>query len=127
MYILRVVAHDLPSNPVELAMNGEAESEVFTIDNTPPAVTMTQQSIENRRVRIAIDVVDSTSTLNQAEISMNTGEWRTVFPGDGILDSRTETFTYLTDELPSGEHVIAFRIYDQNDNVGMGRIVVRIP
>jgi hypothetical protein len=29
--------------------------------------------------------------------------------------------------LPAGEHVIAFRIYDQVDNVGIGKLVVRIP
>jgi len=33
----------------------------------------------------------------------------------------------LSGELTSGEHVIAFRVYDQNDNAGMGKLVVRIP
>jgi len=88
---------------------------------------MKQESIENRRVRVAIDAADPTSTLTQAEISTDTEEWRSVFSKDGIIDSKSESFTFLSEPLSSGEHVIAFRIYDQNDNVGMGKLVVRIP
>jgi hypothetical protein len=126
-YVVRVVASDASSNPADIALSGELESQPFSIDNTPPAVTMSQQSLERNRVRIAIDVVDPTSTLNQAEVSVDTGVWRPIFPNDGIIDSKSETFTWASGDLSSGEHVIAFRIYDDNDNVGMGKIVVRIP
>jgi hypothetical protein len=126
-YVLKVVASDLPSNPAATALSGEMESRPFVIDNTPPAVTMKVDGIEGNRGRIAIDTADSTSTLYQAEISVDTGEWRTIFPKDGILDSKSESFLYVSDPLPSGEHVIAFRVYDQNDNVGIGKVVVRIP
>ena len=50
-----------------------------------------------------------------------------LFPEDGIIDSKSESFTYLSSELTSGEHVIAFRIYDQNDNAGLAKLIVRIP
>ena len=103
------------------------ESRPFTIDNTPPVVTMKLDGIENRRARIAIDAADQTSTLNQAEVAMDTGDWRPVFPKDGIIDSKSEPFSYLSGDLTPGEHVIAFRVYDQNDNAGMGKLVVRIP
>ena len=75
------------------------------------------ETLDKGRVRIAIDATDETSTLNQAEVSIDTGEWQAVFPKDGIIDSKSESFSYLSVEFPSGEHVIAFRIYDQNDNV----------
>ena len=126
-YVVRVVASDQPSNPVDVALRGEMESHPFIIDNTPPVVTMTLERIENRRARIAIDAADQTSTLNQAEVAIDTGEWRPVFPKDGIIDSKSEAFSYVTGDLSSGEHVIAFRVYDQNDNAGMGKLVVRIP
>ena len=58
---------------------------------------------------------------------MDTGPWQTLFPADGITDSKVEAYVYQSDILSSGEHVIAFRIYDQNDNVGIGKLVVRIP
>jgi len=83
--------------------------------------------MEQGRVRIAIDAADPTSTLNQAEISIDTGDWRPIFPADGIIDSKSESFVFVSPDLAAGEHVIAFRIYDQNDNVGMGKLVVKIP
>jgi hypothetical protein len=127
LYIVRVVATDLPSNPPDTALTGELETRPFIVDNTPPTVTLRQDGQDGRRIRVAIDAVDSTSTLNQAEISVDTEEWRAIFPKDGITDSKSESFTFLCDPLPPGEHVIAFRIYDQNDNVGMAKLVVRIP
>jgi hypothetical protein len=127
VYVARIVASDLPSNPAALALTGEMESRPFTIDNTPPTVAMKQESVSGGRVRIAIDAADATSTLNQAEIAVDTGDWRVIFPQDGIIDSKAESFVYQTDILPPGEHVIAFRIYDQVDNVGLGKLVVRIP
>ena len=126
-YVVRVVANDLPANPPNLALTGDMESRPFSVDNTPPASTMKLENINGRRVRIAIEAVDQTSTLNQAEVSVDTGDWHAVFPTDGIIDSKEESFTWLSGELPSGEHVIAFRIYDQNDNAGLAKLVVRVP
>jgi hypothetical protein len=126
-YVVRVVANDLPTNPPNLALAGDMESRPFSVDNTPPASTMKLENINGRRVRIAIEAVDQTSTLNQAEVSVDTGDWQAVFPTDGIIDSKEESFTWLSGELPGGEPVIAFRIYDQNDNAGLAKLVVRIP
>jgi hypothetical protein len=126
-YVVRVVATDQPSNPPDLAQRGEMESRPFTIDNTPPLVTLTFSGNENGRARVAIEATDQTSTLTQAEVAVDTGDWRPVFPRDGIVDSKSESFGYLSGDLTPGEHVIAFRVYDQNDNAGMGKIVVRIP
>src|SRR5215468_4747636 len=125
-YVVRVVANDAPSNPPDLALRGEMSSRPFTIDNTPPVVTMTLDRMENRKARVAIEAADQTSTLTQAEVAIDTGDWRPVFPKDGIIDSKSESFSYLSGELTPGEHVIAFRIYDQNDNAGMAKLTVRI-
>src|SRR5215471_6468035 len=126
-YVVRVVASDAPSNPPDLALKGEMESRPFIIDNTPPVVTMKLDGIDRRRARVAIDAKDQTSTLSQAEVAIDTGDWRPVFPTDGIIDSKSESFSYVSGDLTPGEHVIAFRVYDQNDNAGMGKLVVRIP
>lgn len=127
IYVVRVVASDSPSNPQDIALRGEMESHSFIIDNTPPEVTMKLDRIENRKAYIAIEASDQTSTLSQAEVAIDTGDWRPVFPKDGILDEKSESFSYVSSELSPGEHVIAFRVYDQNDNAGMSKVVVRIP
>jgi len=58
---------------------------------------------------------------------VDAGDFRTVFPRDGIADSKAESYTWQSEMLSSGEHVIACRVYDQNDNVGLAKLIVRIP
>jgi hypothetical protein len=126
-YVVRLVATDLLSNTPENSLSGERETRPFTIDNTSPEVTIRQEALTGGRVRIAIDAADATSTLNQAEISVDASEFRAIFPKDGIADSKSESFTWQSEILPRGEHVIACRVYDQNENVGLAKLVVRIP
>jgi hypothetical protein len=127
VYVVRVTASDLGSNPPELALVGSLESRPFAIDNTSPVVTIVQEDVQDGRVRIQVTAVDGTSTLKQAEVALDAGSWTPVFPVDGIVDSLSEVFEFVSPQLEQGEHVIAFRIYDQNENVGMGKTVVRIP
>jgi sugar lactone lactonase YvrE len=126
-YVVRLVVSDALSNTAEGGLTGERESRPFTLDNTPPEVTMKQEGLTGGRVRLAIEAADVTSTLNQAEISVDAGEFRAIFPKDGIVDSKNESFTWQSEVLPRGEHVIACRVYDQNENVGLAKLVVRIP
>lgn len=126
-YMVRLVVNDALSNTAESGLTIERESRPFTIDNTPPEVTVKQEALTDGRVRIAIEAADRTSTLNQAEISVDAGEFRAIFPRDGIVDSKSESFTWQSEVLPRGEHVIASRVYDQNENVGLAKLVVRIP
>jgi hypothetical protein len=121
-YILRVVASDVLSNPPGTALTGEEESRPFIVDNTPPVVTMKEAG-----GRVAIEAEDGTSTLLDAQIAVDGGEWRPIFPEDGILDSKAESFVFALDGLSSAVHVIAFRVYDQTENVGSGKLAVRVP
>jgi hypothetical protein len=127
MYTVRVVASDAGSNPPDLALTGEFVSRPFAVDSTPPEVTLVPGPVSGSRVRFEAEAADPTSTLKQAEISVDAGPWRPVFPVDGILDGLSEEFVFESGPLGAGEHVIAFRIYDQNDNVGIEKSIVRIP
>ena len=126
-YVFRVVASDVGSNPPGRALTGQMETRPFAMDNTPPGVTVEQRGLERGQVNLYVDASDETSTLKQAEVSVDAGQWRPVFPVDGIVDSQSEIFEFSSLELDSGEHVVAFRIYDQNDNVGIGKAIVQIP
>ena len=126
-YVFRIVASDVGSNPPERSLTGQLETLPFAIDNTPPGVTVEQQGLESSHVNLHVDATDETSTLKQAEVSVDAGPWQPVFPVDGIIDSQSEIFEFSSLELDSGEHVVAFRIYDQNENVGIGKAIVQIP
>ena len=125
-YLVRLVAGDTLSNTPETALSGERESRPFLVDNTAPEVTIRQEGLTGGRVRVAIEAADLTSTLSQAEISVDAGEFRSIFPRDGITDSKRESFVWQSDMLSPGEHVITCRVYDQNDNVGLSKLIVRV-
>jgi hypothetical protein len=127
MYVFRVEVSDVGSNPAEMTLSGQRETPPFAIDNTPPVVTVRDEGILTGRASIHVDVEDQTSTLKRAEISIDAGVWRPVFSMDGIIDSKSEAFEFQSVQLEAGEHIIAFRVYDQNENVGMGKTIVRIP
>jgi hypothetical protein len=127
MYVVRVEVSDIGSNPAEMTLSGQRETPPFAIDNTPPVVTVRDAGILTGRASIHVDVEDQTSTLKKAEISIDAGVWRPVFSMDGIIDSKSEAFEFQSVQLEAGEHIIAFRVYDQNENVGMGKTIVRIP
>lgn len=127
MYTMRVVASDIGSNPSDTALEGAYETRLFSIDNTPPVVAVELAAIEGGRARVRVGAEDRTSVLKQAQVSVDAGVWVPVFPLDGIADSTRESFDFLSPLLGAGEHVVAVRIYDQNDNVGIGATIVQIP
>jgi sugar lactone lactonase YvrE len=119
-YIFRVVAKDSPSNPAELALSGEMQTEPIHIDNTPPVVTV----ISGNSSQVVFEAVDQASYITRAEYSINAGEWMPIYSDDGIADSSTERFTV---RLPgsAGEYSVTLRAYDVNGNSGNARRIVR--
>lgn len=125
-YIFKVVASDAVENPTGAALSGERLSEVAEIDNTPPVLrAVGNASITGGRVRAVFEVEDATGRIKRADVSVDGGTWREVFPDDGIADSPRERFTV---ELPldgAGEHTISLRAYDNSNNVGTISVIVR--
>lgn len=126
-YIFKIVASDAPDNPPSLALTGERMSEEIDVDNTPPVVrALGEAQVANGRVRVRFDADDGKGAIKRADVSLDGGAWRPVFPEDGIADSPHET--YMIDlPLPSsaaagGEHTVALRVYDASANVGSARI-----
>ena len=126
-YAFKIIASDRAQNPQSLALTGERTSEFVEIDNTPPVVRNAGEAQRtDNRVRVAITVEDATGTVRGADVSVDGGEWRGVFPEDGIADSGTETYKL---DLPlaagGGEHTVSLRAFDASGNVGSVRIAVR--
>jgi hypothetical protein len=96
-YILRIVASDAPSNSPATALTGAMESTAFEIDNAPPAITVTAVRREGGRTVIAFDVRDDQSAVQKADYSLDGNRWQTIYPKDGIADSRFEQFELVLD------------------------------
>jgi WD40 repeat protein len=133
-YYLKIVASDAPSNPPAIALKTERDSERFEVDNTPPMIEKLQASAtgmnSDRSQGVSYDfqftAADAFSSIERAQYSVDGGEWVLVAPVNGISDSRTENYSFTVRRLAPGEHTIAVRAYDRFENVGAGKITVKI-
>jgi hypothetical protein len=124
-YIFRVVASDRPSNPVETAREAELVSTAVTIDNTPPAVTLSGAARTGVTFQVFADAADRQSVLRRCEYAVDGGAWTPVEAEDGVTDSKTERFAIRVANLPAGEHMISVRVYDGAGNAGVAKVVTQ--
>jgi hypothetical protein len=125
-YIFKVVATDAPDNSIGAALNGERLSEPIEVDNTAPVVrVMGEPVLSTDRVRVSFVVEDARGRVRRADVSVDGGAWRAVFPEDGIADSPRETFALDLPLTGTGEHTISLRGFDASGNVGSARALVR--
>ena len=119
-YIVQIVASDLRSNPPDAALVASMDSTTFDIDNMPPVVTVTGVRREGNRTVIAFDVRDAESAVQKAEYSLDGDRWQTIYPTDGIADSRAEQFELVLEGDPAARGVI-IRATDSLNNITSAR------
>jgi hypothetical protein len=115
-YFVKIVASDAPSNPQASALSGELDSSAFEIDNTPPDILLGNVQVEGTRTLITFDVKDDHSPIQKVEFSQDGVRWRSVFPVDGIPDTRQERYE-LTIDGALGERGLTLRASDAMDNL----------
>jgi outer membrane protein assembly factor BamB len=133
-YYLKIVASDAPSNPPELALKAERESERFEIDNTPPAIGKIDASLTgmnaDRSHGVSYDfqftASHPTNSIERAQYSVDGGEWILLRPSGGISDYRNEAYSFTVRGLSPGEHTIVVRAYDRFDNVGSAKATIEV-
>ncbi|HKH73418.1 MAG TPA: hypothetical protein VKA59_18800 [Vicinamibacterales bacterium] len=119
-YFVRIVASDTLSNSPTTALTGAMESASFDIDNTPPTITVTSLRRDGPRVTIAFDVRDANSAVQKADYSLDGDRWQTIYPKDGIADSRFEQFELVLDG-DAGARGLILRAADALGNVASAR------
>jgi hypothetical protein len=125
-YVFKVVATDAPDNALGAALAGERTSEPVEVDNTPPAVRVAGEArVTGERVALSFVVEDAGGMVKRADVSVDGGAWRAVFPDDGIADSPRETYVLDLPLVGAGEHTVALRGFDASGNMGNARVVVR--
>lgn len=119
-YTVRVVASDAPSNSPATALSGTMESTGFEIDNAPPVITVTSVRRDGARLVMAFDVRDEHSSVQKADYSLDGDRWVTIYPRDGIADSRAERFELVLEGDAAVRGVI-LRATDALNNVASTR------
>lgn len=123
-YVVKVVASDRQSNPSSRALRGERESQSFDIDNTAPRVQVAATRRDGASIVVPFEVHDDDSPLSRVEYSVDAQRWQSVFPTDGILDSRREQFTLRLDAALAGR-MLVIRVIDALQNVATGELALK--
>ena len=124
-YYVKITASDSPANPPDNALTAEKVSARFEIDNTPPEVSIALNQKQGLKVAlITVVVQDRFSRLQAAEYAVDGGEWISVFPDDGVTDSREEKYSIALPDLTPEEHVLAFKATDAQNNTGAAKFVL---
>jgi len=102
------------------ALSGARESTAFAIDNVPPVITVTSVRRDNGRATITFDVRDTNSSVQKVDFSLDGDKWQSVYPKDGIADSRFEQFELVL-EGDAVSRGVTLRATDALNNTASAR------
>jgi hypothetical protein len=119
-YTVRIVASDAKSNSTANALSGARESTAFAIDNVPPVITVSSVRRDNGRATIAFDVRDADSSVRKVDFSLDGDRWQSIYPKDGIADSRLEQFELVL-EGDAVSRGVTLRATDALNNTASAR------
>ena len=121
-YFVKLTASDSPSNPAGLDLKSDKTSPPLVIDNSLPVIKGFTAARNGASLDIAFVAEDAYSYIEEAKVLVRPGEWRVVFPVDGIADSRSESYK-ISLKLPAGaENQVTVRVRDSYGNVGVFRL-----
>jgi len=121
VYLLKVTASDLPSNPPGMQLRAEKISRPMIIDNSLPVITNFKADRDKTKLVVSFSAEDSVSSIKEVKYLIRPDEWKTIFPLDGICDSRQESFK-ITVILPSQfDDMITVKVTDSHGNIGVHR------
>jgi hypothetical protein len=124
-YKLRLTASDAPDNPPGQALTNQIESDTFMIDNTPPQITGLTGSRSGNQIAVRWKAKDALSVIDQAEYSLDGGEWTVVEPTSRLSDALELDYALTLNNISPGEHTVAVRVSDEFDNQALDKTLVR--
>jgi hypothetical protein len=125
-YRVKLVASDEESNPAGEALEAEQVSEPLKIDNGRPEITP-GLAFDAAGKTLVGTARDALSLVQYLEYSVDGGQWHFFAPRDGLFDDREEPFAVKLDDLTPGPHAVAVRATDENGNIGVAKVTIRVP
>jgi hypothetical protein len=121
VYFIKLGVSDLNSNPPGSELWSEKTSSPLVIDNSLPVVKGFAAARNGNSLEVAFQVEDSFSPIQEVEYLIRPGEWRVVFPADGVCDSRLEDYKFRAQLPPNAENLVIVRVTDRHHNIGVYR------
>ncbi|HEX4004115.1 MAG TPA: hypothetical protein VHX36_15800 [Candidatus Acidoferrales bacterium] len=125
-YYVKIVASDAPSNPPDQALSADRESDRFQVTNTPPQIVNLRAGSGLLNTKASFDATSSSGAIARAEYSIDSGDWKIVFPTDLLSDSSKESYYLQLPGLPPGEHTFAVQVTDQFDNTAAAKVTITV-
>ena len=123
---VKVIASDRLDNPVEQALTAEAVSAPFEIDNSAPTVQLHNIEQIDKKISVTGSIQDAATAIHRAAYSLNSDDWKVIFPTDQIFDSPTETLNFSLQNLKTGSYTLVVKAEDALGNVGVGKTVFEV-
>lgn len=121
VYFLKVEASDALSNPLGMELKSEKVSSPLVIDNSLPVIKDFQAVREKDKIVVTFMAEDSTSSIKEVHYLIRPEEWRSIFPVDGICDSKQENFKVNITLPLKADNLITIKVKDKLGNVGVYR------
>jgi sugar lactone lactonase YvrE len=125
-YYMKIVASDSPSNPVDQARSAERESDRFQVANTPPQIVNLRAGSGLLNTKASWDATSSAGAIARAEYSIDSGDWKILFPTDLLSDSSKESYYVQLPGLPPGEHTLAVQVTDRFNNTTAAKVTFTV-
>ena len=123
-YRLRITVSDAPSNTPEETLTSSLESEVFTVDNTPPVISSLTVTPGAGGLQVRWHAADALNTIKLAEYSLDGGDWTKVNPVTRLSDSKAQDYNVTISAAPGREHTVAVRVTDEDQNQAVSKFTV---
>jgi hypothetical protein len=126
-YRVKVTASDAEGNAVGEALTGDAVSEPFSIDNTPPQVSALEAKAESGGITVSGAAADGEGWLQRLDLSTDDGAWHSLAPDGGMSDAPRLAFHTLLKDLGPGPHLVSVRAVDAAGNAATRAVRVTVP
>jgi WD40 repeat protein len=128
-YTIKVVASDAPSHSPGEALTANKESRRFEVDTTPPRVENLTASVEGAQIHVRFRAEDGFSNIKRAEFSVDAGDWKYVEPIGQLSDAKVEDYDFMAApdaaKNAESEHVVVVRVYDNYENMGAAKTLLK--
>ena len=121
VYFLKIEASDSPSNPKGAELKAEKVSRALIIDNSLPVIRNFQVERQSNRISVSFSTEDALTPIKEVKFLIRPGDWQTVFPEDGICDSKRESFRFSVPLTAESDNLIVVKVNDSYGNTGVYR------
>jgi hypothetical protein len=104
-----------------MELKSEKISRPLTIDNSLPVVRNFQVTRDRNKLVVSFQAEDSLSHIEEVKYLIRPNEWKSVFPVDGICDSKIENFQVSLTLPPNFDNLITVKVKDSHHNIGVYR------